>query len=571
MKHIFVTGGVISGVGKGVTTASMAAILIDMGYKVTIKKLDPYLNIDPGTMNPVEHGEVFVTNDGAETDLDLGYYERFTDTELTRDNSISSGRILERLLKKERAGDFLGKTVQINPHMIDLIKDFMVKPIGKEDVILCEVGGSAGDIEAAPFLEAIRQLKTKDPSNVILATVVYMVYYKASKEIKTKPAQVALTQFREKGLVPNIVFARSDYDLSDGVLKKLAKFSGIPDNHILRALNVPTIYEVPLRYVEEGIVGVMNDMGIKTKNKPTMKKWHDLNKRIQNAKGSVTIGFVGKYLELEDAYYSVIEALNSAAWHLGTNVKFKWINVRSAEDIYTDLAEVDGIIVPGGFGTSGIELLIKTITFARINQIPFMGICFGMQLSCVEFARNVLGIKNASGSEFGKEGDTFIVDLIRQWQTDKGVVVKREKGCDLGGTLRLGAYEQKLKPKTLIHNLYGKGTVYERHRHRYEVDIKFKDKFEKAGLIFSGMSPDGKLPEMIELDQKLHPFFIAMQGHPEFKSTPFVPRPFFIGLIAAAIKHKSSSKSYNLPKSGRRRHDRLLMCPNDRRRSSMIG
>ena len=572
MKIFFITGGVISGLGKGVTTASIGAVLQAMGYKIRIKKLDPYLNVDPGTMNPVEHGEVYVTDDGGETDLDLGYYERFTGIPSSKKNSTSSGKLLDTLIKKERAGNFLGKTVQINPHFTKIIKEFIEENNG-EDIILCEIGGSAGDIEAAPFYESIRQLKVKYKNDAILCTLVYLVYYKASKEIKTKPAQVALSQYREKGLTPDIVFARSEYIIEDHILTKLSKSVGIPLENIIPAMNVPSIYNVPMEYIKEGLVDVLNSLGIKTKKKLNMTKWIDLNKRIGSLKKEVIIGIVGKYIELEDAYYSVIESLNHAGWMLETQVNIKWINARDTLNLSKELNDVDGILVPGGFGTSGVESIISSIKYARINKVPFMGICFGMQLSVIEFARNVLDIKKASSEEFGKPKDTFIVGLMKEWKTEKGTTEKRNKECDLGGTLRLGTYKQKLKPRTLIYSLYNnKDVVYERHRHRYEVDIKYKDMFEKKGMIFSGLSLDGMLPEMIELDKKIHPFFIAMQGHPEFKSSPFEPRPFFIGLIKAALTYKkASNKPIKKIVTSIKTNEKIKKCPKDSRRSSMIG
>ena len=554
MKYIFITGGVISGVGKGVTTASIGAILKEMGYKIGIKKLDPYLNVDPGTMNPVEHGEVYVAEDGAETDLDLGYYERFTGITVGKNNSISSGKLLDNLIKRERKGDYLGKTVQINPHFTNMIKDFFMAHVpGNPDIILCEIGGSAGDIEAAPFFEAIRQFQQeKGKKNVIICTVVFMVYYAPSKEIKTKPAQVALRQYLEKGIIPNIVFARSDHPLSTSILAKVGKGIGIPESNIIPALNVPTIYQVPVDYYNEGIVQIFNILGIKSKHKPNMEKWIKLNKKISNLKYSVMIAMVGKYVELEDSYYSVLESLNHAGWHLDTKVIIKWVNARvgKVQELYKELSKVDGILVPGGFGTSGIEEILKCITYARINKIPYMGICYGMQLATIEFARNVLGIKDASSSEFGKKGDTFIVDIMSGWVDDTGKRIQRSKESDIGGTLRLGSYPASLKKGSLIYKLYGKEHVSERHRHRYEVDMTYKDDFEKKGMLFTGLSPDQQLPEMIELDRRLHPFFIGMQGHPEFKSTPFIPRPFFVGLIEAALNYQRSRKntSKRIPK-----------------------
>jgi len=542
-NYIFILGGVISGLGKGVTSGSIGATLKEMGFKITIKKMDPYLNIDPGTMNPIEHGEVYVTHDGGETDLDLGYYERFAEIKVTKNNSISSGRLLFDLFKKERKGEFLGKTVQVVPHFTNSIKDFIQQDSNKFDFIICEIGGSAGDIEGMAFFEAIRQLKQELNNKVLICFLTFLVYYQASKELKTKPTQVAVKQLMSFGIKPDILFARSEHPISKELKKKIANMTSVYQKNIIPALNVPSIYQVPLEYRKGGLVNIITDhFQIKEKKKPTFNKWITLNNKINNLKHNVKIGIVGKYVELEDSYYSVIEALKHAGWANNSNVELIFINARKKGEMINKIDSVDGVLVPGGFGTSGIEEIISAIKYCRENLIPMMGICLGMQLSVIEFARNVLGIKNAASREYGKKNDEFIVDLMKEWKKDSGKVEKREKDSDLGGTLRLGSYDTVLKKNSLAHKLYKKLNFKERHRHRYEVNIKYKKRMEEKGMIFSGLSPDGKLPEIIEITQfkqngKIikHPFFIAGQFHPEFNSNPFKAHPMFFGLIKASI------------------------------------
>ena len=535
-KYIFVLGGVISGLGKGVTSGSIAAILREMGYnKITIKKLDPYLNIDPGTMNPEEHGEVYVTNDGAETDLDLGYYERFGEINVTKNNSISSGKLLFNLLNAERKGDFLGATVQLIPHFTNAIRNFIEKDSEKFDFIICEIGGSAGDYAACYYFETIRRMildYTK--KEIMVCCLTYIVYYKASKELKTKPTQVAVKQLMTCGLQPDLIFARTEYELDNKIKKKIALYTNIPTENIIQTIDVKSIYEIPLQFRKEGLVKcLVKHFDLQLEKIPTFNKWIDLNNKISNIEKKVSIAMIGKYIELEDSYYSVIEALNHAGLHQNTKIEIVWINARKINDMYNILKKIDGVIVPGGFGITGIEEIIKGIQYCRINKIPMMGICLGMQLSVIEFARNVLGIKNASSAEFGKEGDKYIVDIMSEWIDKKGSKQIIEKNGNLGGTMRLGEYIAKLKKDTLVHKLYDKLIIKERHRHRYEVNINFMKQFEENGMIFSGLSLDGLLPEIIEIPN--HPFFIAGQFHPEFKSTPFNPHPMFNGLIKAAL------------------------------------
>ena len=551
MRLIFVLGGVISGLGKGVTSGSIGATLKEMGYNnITIKKLDPYLNIDPGTMNPVEHGEVYVTDDGGETDLDLGYYERFAGIKVGKNNSVSAGKLMYSLLNAERRGEFLGKTVQIIPHFTNRIKQFILQNDGKYDFVICEIGGSVGDYEASPFLESVRQLrKDLGKKSVMICLVSYIVYYQASKELKTKPTQSAIRQLMQCGIQPDVLFSRTEYDLDDKIRDKLELYTNVDKDNIIQAKNVPNIYEIPLEYMKEGLVKtITSHFNIKIKHKPTFKKWFDLRKKIRNLKYEVSIGMVGKYIELEDSYCSVIESLNHAGWDYNTKVNIVWINVRKEKDMYNKLDKVDGVLVPGGFGSVGVEEIMSAIKYCRENKIPLFGICFGLQLSVIEFCRNVLGIKNATSKEFGKKGDTFVVDLMTEWKTTKGILEKRTDEGDLGGTLRLGSYKTILTPGTLAYKLYGNEVIYERHRHRYEVNIKYREQLEKHGLIFSGMSPDNKLPELIEINKYIdkngvehtHPFFIGIQGHPEFNSDPFKPGPLFKGLVKASLcKYKS--------------------------------
>ena len=547
-KYIFILGGVISGLGKGVTSGSIGAILKEMGLNITIKKLDPYLNVDPGTLNPVEHGEVYVTKDGGETDLDLGYYERFAEIETTKNNSTSSGKLMFELLKKERKGDFLGKTITMIPHFTNTIKNFIYADSDKYDVIICEIGGSAGDYEANAFLESIRQIKQQNESNVIICFLSYLVYYQASKELKTKPTQVGLRQLMSAGLETDLIFLRSEHEMSDGIKEKVALYGNVKKDDIIAAYNVSSIYQVPLEYKKEGLIErLRKKLNIKEKKIATFDKWTKLNNQIVNLRHKITLGLVGKYVELEDAYYSVVEAIKHAGWYYSSKIEIVFINARkdSSKDINEELKNLDCILVPGGFGTSGIEEIIKAITFARENLVPFMGICLGMQLAVVEFARNMTGIKNASSSEFGNDTNEFVVDLMTEWKTDNKIIEKRDKDEDKGGTLRLGSYDTIVSSGSLANKIYESTNFKERHRHRYEVDIKYKEILESKGMIFSGLSPDGKLPEIVEinefvLNEKLvkHPYFIAGQFHPEFNSSPFNPHPMFKGLIKAALDIK---------------------------------
>ena len=538
MKIIFVLGGVISGLGKGVISGSIGATLNEMGYNnITIKKLDPYLNIDPGTMNPLEHGEVYVTKDGGETDLDLGYYERIAEIHTTKNNSVSSGKLLYELLNKERKGEFLGKTIQFIPHFTNMIKNFILKDTDKYDVTICEIGGSVGDSEAMAFMETIRQLKQElGHNNILICMATYIVYYKPSKELKTKPTQVATRLLMEAGIQPDILFTRSEYKMDDDIKNKLALYCNLKKENIIQSIDVPTIYQVPLEYYNEGLYKIISkELNLDIKKNINFSKWSNLLHLINNLKNEVNIGLVGKYVELNDAYYSVLEALNHAGWFYQTKVTIKWINAREPNDMIEQINNCDGIIVPGGFGNTGMEEIINAISYCRSNKKPLFGICLGMQLSVIEFAKNILNIFNASSAEFGNDNDEYIIDIMTEWKSSNGNLEKRDNDTDLGGTMRLGDYPTVIKKKTLAYELYNTTIVNERHRHRYEVNIKYKKLFEENGMIFSGLSPDGNLPEIIELDQKIHPFFIAGQFHPEFNSTPFNPHPLFKGLIKYSL------------------------------------
>ena len=550
-RYIFVVGGVISGLGKGVACGSIGAILRCLGYTVTIKKLDPYLNVDPGTLNPIEHGEVFVTHDGGETDLDLGYYERFANIQVSKRNSTSSGKLLDQLLKDERKGIYLGKTITMFPHFTNCIKEFIYQDEDKYDVIICEIGGSAGDYEANAFLETIRQIKQeRGSSHVLICALSYLVYYDATKELKTKPTQVAIRQLMMAGVDPDILLLRSEHTIDDTIKQKIANYTNIHKEHIISAYNVPSIYQVPLEYVREGLldsiqnkldlpeINILSPVSLRSKLQP----WIRLNRQIKRCRHKIRLALVGKYMELEDSYYSVIEAIQHAGWHYSTTVEIVFVNVRDQKTTLEQLHGVHCILVPGGFGTTGMESIIASITYARTNKIPFLGICLGMQLSVIEFARNVLNIRNASSKEFGKESDIFVVDWMSQWTNRSSTVQEcRKKGDNLGGTLRLGHYSTVISnTDSIAYQMYQQREIVERHRHRYEVNIAYKPLMESHGMEFTGMSPDGLLPEIVEIrawssletgKMEFHPYFIGCQFHPEFQSTPFVPHPLFKGLI----------------------------------------
>lgn len=534
-RYVFITGGVVSSLGKGIAAAALAALLQARGYRVRIRKLDPYLNIDPGTMSPYQHGEVFVTDDGAETDLDLGHYERFTGRSATKQDNITTGRIYQNIIEKERRGDYLGATVQVIPHVTDEIKNFITEGNDEYDFVLCEIGGTVGDIEAMPFLEAIRQLGNELPRNTaVYIHLTLMPYIPAAGELKTKPTQHSVKELRSIGIAPDVLLIRADREIPESERKKLSLFCNVRPSAVIQALDVETIYDVPMAYHKEGLDSeVLAAFGIDPAPKPQMERWEEISKRIHNPEGEVTIAVVGKYTGLKEAYKSLIEALTHGGIANRVKVNLDWIEaeVFESEDAAPYLEKVNGILVPGGFGERGAEGKILAAKFAREHKVPYFGICFGMQMACIEAARNLADIKDASSSEFGPTKEP-VVGLMTEWLKGN-MLEKRTASGDLGGTMRLGSYESILKSGTRIADIYGTTDIHERHRHRYEVNIDYVEALEKAGLTFSGMSPDGVLPETIEYAD--HPWFIGVQYHPELKSRPFEPHPLFASFIEAAV------------------------------------
>ena len=532
-RYVFVTGGVVSSIGKGLSSASLAALLQLRGFNVRIRKLDPYLNVDPGTMNPFQHGEVFVTDDGAETDLDLGHYERFTGISATQSDNITTGGIYSDIIKKERKGDYLGGTVQVVPHVTDRIKKFISHDIKNEDFVICEIGGTVGDIESLPFLEAIRQFSNDtEKKNSLFIHLTLVPYLKASGELKTKPTQHSVKELRSLGIQPDIIICRSEKKIPISERKKISLFCNVNIENVIETVDVRTIYEAPISFHKEKLDDrVLSYFNIKSKKIPNLTKWKNITTKVLNTTKNVNIGIVGKYVNLKDAYKSLDEALTHGG--IANNLKVNLSRIDSehlkSQNLKSALKDVSGILIPGGFGKRGSEGKIAAIKYARLNNIPFFGICFGMQMAIIEAARNLLNIKNASSSEFGNNC-TPVVGLLEEWQKGKERFKGSEK--DLGGTMRLGLYDAILKSNSLIYKIYSMKKIKERHRHRYEVNIKYKDEFEKKGLIFSALSPDGLLPEIIEL--KNHPWFIGVQFHPEFKSRPFTPHPLFSSFVKAA-------------------------------------
>jgi CTP synthase len=532
-RYIFVTGGVVSSLGKGLSSASLAYLLQSRGFKVRIRKLDPYLNVDPGTMSPFQHGEVFVTDDGAETDLDLGHYERFSGISAKKSDKITTGKIYNDVLKKERMGMYLGKTVQVIPHVTDRIKEFIEHDVKNEDFVICEIGGTVGDIESLPFIEAIRQFSNDvGKKNSLFIHLTLVPYMKASDEIKTKPTQHSVKELRSIGIQPDIIICRSEQPIPIDQRKKISLFCNVPIENVIQTIDVKTIYEAPISFNNEKLdKQVLKYFKIKSKKNVNLNPWKKITKIVLNTKKFVNIAIIGKYVNLKDAYKSLDEALTHGG--ITNNLKVNLVRIESdnlkEKDIKNKLKNVSGILIPGGFGKRGTEGKIAAIKFARINKIPFLGICFGMQMAVIEFARNKLKITNATSSEFGPS-KVSVVGLMEEW-TKEGKTVK---GTDknLGGTMRLGSYEAKLKDKSLIKSIYNSNFINERHRHRYEVNINYRENFEKKGMMFSGLSPDNKLPEIIEL--KDHPWFIGVQFHPEFKSRPLSPHPLFSSFVKAA-------------------------------------
>jgi len=536
-RYIFVTGGVVSSLGKGLSSASLAYLLQSRGFKVRIRKLDPYLNVDPGTMSPFQHGEVFVTDDGAETDLDLGHYERFSGISAKKSDNITTGKIYSDVLKKERKGKYLGKTVQVIPHITDRIKEFIKHDVKKEDFIICEIGGTVGDIESLPFIEAIRQFSNDiGKKNTLFIHLTLVPFLKSSDEIKTKPTQHSVKELRSIGIQPDIVICRSQHSIPLDQRKKISLFCNVPIDNVIETVDVRTIYEAPISFYNEKLdKQVLKYFKIKTKKNANLKPWKKITKTVLNNNKQVNIAIIGKYVNLKDAYKSLDEALTHGG--ISNNIKVNLIRLESDKlkpnQINKELNKVSGILIPGGFGIRGTEGKISAINFARRKKIPFLGICFGMQMAIIEFARNVLKIKNAGSTEFSNNCYP-VIGLINEWNKD-GKIIKGTKK-NLGGTMRLGLYEAKLKHNSMIKNIYKEASIKERHRHRYEVNNNIKNNFENKGMIFSGMSPDNKLPEIIEL--KNHPWFIGVQFHPEFKSRPLSPHPLFSSFIKAAKNYK---------------------------------
>uniref|UniRef100_UPI0035CC0437 CTP synthase n=1 Tax=uncultured Sphingomonas sp. TaxID=158754 RepID=UPI0035CC0437 len=537
-RFIFITGGVVSSLGKGLMAASLAALLQARGYRVRIRKFDPYLNVDPGTMSPYQHGEVYVTDDGAETDLDLGHYERFTGVASRQSDNITSGRIYQQIITRERRGDYLGATVQVIPHVTDAIKEFAQAETDDLDFVLCEIGGTVGDIESLPFIEAIRQLRNDlGRGNSVSIHVTLVPYIAAAGELKTKPTQHSVRELAALGVQPDVLVCRCEQPLPDSDRAKIALFCNVAKEAVIPALDAKSIYAVPVQYHEEGLDdAVLNAFGILPGSAPDLSRWTDIMNRVTNPEGEVTIGVVGKYVGLQDAYKSLGEALVHGGIANRVKVNIEWIDAELFEaddaDITARLEPLHAILVPGAFGSRGAEGKIASVRFAREREIPYFGICFGMQMACVEGARDLSGIPSASSTEFGPT-DEPVVGMITEWMSTAGIE-KREEGGDLGGTMRLGAYPAKLDGNSVVSSIYGETDISERHRHRYEVNTAYRERLEKGGLVFSGMSPDGMLPEIVERPD--HPWFVGVQFHPELKSKPFDPHPLFASFIAAAVK-----------------------------------
>ncbi|KFL45823.1 CTP synthase [Sphingobium sp. ba1] len=537
-RYIFITGGVVSSLGKGLMAASLAALLQARGYRVRIRKFDPYLNVDPGTMSPYQHGEVYVTDDGAETDLDLGHYERFTGVSARQSDNVTQGRVYQTIIQRERRGDYLGATVQVIPHVTDEIKAFALADTDGLDFVLCEIGGTVGDIESLPFMEAIRQLHNDlDRGQSIFVHVTLVPYIAAAGELKTKPTQHSVRELTSLGIQPDILLCRCEHPLPESERKKIALFCNVRPEAVIPALDASSIYAVPQQYHAEGLdAEVLRAFGIDDAPEPSMERWDDIMDRQQNPEGEVTIGVVGKYVGLLDAYKSLHEALHHGGLANRVKVNIKWIDAELFEeadsDITARLEPMHGILVPGGFGVRGSEGKIASVQFARERGVPFFGICLGMQMACIEGARNTAGIEQASTTEFGETSEP-VVGLITEWMSTEGLQ-KRTAETDLGGTMRLGAYPAKLTGNSVVAGVYGTTEISERHRHRYEVNAGYREPLEKGGLLFSGMSPDGTLPEIVERPD--HPWFVGVQFHPELKSKPFDPHPLFASFIEAAVK-----------------------------------
>jgi len=540
-RYVFITGGVVSSLGKGLASAALGSLLQARGFSVRLRKLDPYLNVDPGTMSPFEHGEVFVTDDGAETDLDLGHYERFTGVPARMTDSVSSGRVYSNVLEKERRGDYLGKTIQVVPHVTNEIKDFLHVGDDEVDFMLCEIGGTVGDIEGLPFFEAIRQFSHDKPrGECIFMHLTLLPYLAASGELKTKPTQHSVKELQSIGIAPDVLVCRSEQPIPEKEREKIALFCNVRKESVVAAYDLKSIYEAPLAYHEQGLdQAVLDAFEINPAPKPDLRVWEDVKDRIRNTDGDVNIAIVGKYTQLEDAYKSIKEALTHGGMHNRVKVNVSWVDseVFDRGDAAPHLEGFHAILVPGGFGERGTEGKIKAAEFARTRKIPYLGICLGMQMAVIEAARNVAGLKEAGSEEFdheaGKKRFEPVVYHLKEW-VQGNTAVRRKSDDDKGGTMRLGAYDATLTDGSKVAEVYGTTAIEERHRHRYEVDTKYREQLEKSGLQFSGMSPDGKLPEIVEWTD--HPWFIGVQFHPELKSKPFAPHPLFADFVRAAVE-----------------------------------
>ena len=547
-RYAFITGGVVSSLGKGLTSAALGALLQARGHSVRLRKLDPYLNVDPGTMSPFEHGEVFVTDDGAETDLDLGHYERFTGVGARRSDSVSSGRIYSNVLEKERRGDYLGKTIQVIPHVTDEIKAFIANGDDEADFMLCEIGGTVGDIEGLPFFEAIRQFaRERAPKQCIFIHLTLLPYIAASGELKTKPTQHSVKELRSIGIAPDVLICRTEREIPQKEVEKIALFCNVRPGSVIPALDMSSIYKAPSAYRDAGLDrAVLDAFGIDPDPRPDLARWGEVVRRIENPDGEVRIAVVGKYTRLEDAYKSIAEALTHGGIANQIRVCAEWLDseVFEREDPAPRLENFHGILIPGGFGARGTEGMIRAAQFARERGVPYFGVCLGMQMAVIESARNRAGLKDAGSEEFGRGGTAGaggagrgfdpVVYRLKEW-LDGDRTVTRSADDDKGGTMRLGAYDAVLAPDSRVAAIYGETTISERHRHRYEVDTRYREALETAGLRFSGMSPDGRLPEIVEIPD--HPWFVGVQFHPELKSRPFAPHPLFREFIRAAVAH----------------------------------
>ena len=548
-KFVFVTGGVVSSLGKGIASASLAAILESRGLKVTLIKLDPYINVDPGTMSPFQHGEVFVTDDGAETDLDLGHYERFITTRMRRENNFTTGRIYQSVLEKERRGDYLGKTVQVIPHVTNEIQEYIKRgarfgEIGAVDVAIVEIGGTVGDIESLPFLEAVRQLSLRlGPNNTAFVHLTYVPWIAAAGELKTKPTQHTVQKLREIGIQADALLCRADRRIPEDERAKISLFTNVPEWGVISMWDVDTIYKVPRILHEQGLDGLICDKLRLNTPPANLKRWDDLVYETEHPQGDVSIAMVGKYVDLSDSYKSLNEALRHAGMKNHVRVKIEYIDSETLDpDNVSQLAKFAAILVPGGFGKRGIEGKICAARFARENKVPYLGICLGMQVATIEFARNVAGLANANSTEFDPDSPHPVIALITEWRDANGSIQQRDAHSDLGGTMRLGAQSSDVQPNTLAHRIYG-SLVTERHRHRFEANVNYLDTLRAAGLVISALTQREQLTEIIELPEETHPWFVGVQFHPEFKSTPWDGHPLFNAFVKAALQHQSDGRS----------------------------